>query len=255
MPDEGPQDPLEPDALARPAAPLPLAERLREAIEVRGWTVGRVGCGRGRCGRRWSRRLVGHPAPGPAGRGRPAGGVDDRGEPWWRCADSCVGAEHELDRTHRADRPRGRRGRASRRVPAAAGRPGGRRHRRGRWPSPDADGDRVNLAAPVADGERVYVLRRGEASVPSAPAGAAPTTGPPGSGSGGAGEVPAELVDLNTADRRAARHAAGRRPGHRRGDPRAPRPSTGRSRRSTSSLDVRGIGDAKLAELRDLVTV
>ena len=39
MPDEGPQDPPE---VERPAAPLPLGERLREAIELRGWTVGRV---------------------------------------------------------------------------------------------------------------------------------------------------------------------------------------------------------------------
>ncbi|MCU1485027.1 MAG: comEA, partial [Actinomycetia bacterium] len=53
-------------------------------------------------------------------------------------------------------------------------------------PAPDADLDRINLAAPVADGSQVYVPRQGEA-VPS------------GASAGAGAATPAGPLDLNTA--------------------------------------------------------
>ncbi|MFP5578982.1 MAG: helix-hairpin-helix domain-containing protein [Acidimicrobiia bacterium] len=105
----------------------------------------------------------------------------------------------------------------------------------------DADPGAVNLAAPVADGSQVYVPRVGE--VPPGPA--------PG---GGGGEEASGPVDLNTAD--AARLEA--LPGVGLATAAAIIDHRERHGRFTSVdqlLDVRGIGEAKLAALRDLVRV
>lgn len=108
-----------------------------------------------------------------------------------------------------------------------------------------ADGTRLNLAAPLSDGERVYVPAVGE--VPP------PAVGPAGSG-GGSGAASAGPVDLNRADEAALDALPGVGPAtaaaiveHRS--------RIGRFTSVDQLLDVRGIGEAKLEALRDLVTV
>jgi len=108
----------------------------------------------------------------------------------------------------------------------------------------EADPARINLAAPVADGERIYVLGRGEESVPAV-AGAA--TGVAAGATGG-------LVNLNEADEAALDALPGVGPStaqaiieHRR--------KIGRFTSVDQLLDVPGIGEAKLEQIRPLVTV
>jgi len=120
----------------------------------------------------------------------------------------------------------------------------------------DADPDRVNLAAPLADGTRVVIPVVGEEPLPetsTVPAAA------PGSGAGagsGATEAPTAgaLVDLNQADVAELDTLPGVGPStataiveHRE--------QHGPFNSVDALLDVRGIGDAKLEALRDLVTV
>jgi competence protein ComEA len=116
--------------------------------------------------------------------------------------------------------------------------------------APDADADRVNLAQPVADGERVYVLHRGEAAVPEAPGGPPASTGPPGSEGGG----PAAPVDLNSATADQLDTLPGVGPATAAAII-AYRSEHGPFTSVDQLLEVRGIGDAKLAEIRALVTV
>lgn len=112
-------------------------------------------------------------------------------------------------------------------------------------PSLDADLDALNLAAPLADGERVYVPAVGEVDPAALPA------GPPGTG---ATASPAGPVDLNTASAADLDGLPGVGPStaqaivddRDRNGPFA----------SVDDLDrVRGIGPAKLEALRELVTV
>jgi competence protein ComEA len=109
--------------------------------------------------------------------------------------------------------------------------------------APDADGARVNRAAPLADGQQVYVPRAGE-PMPAGVAGAG----------GGAASAPSGPLDLNTADEVALDALPGIGPAtaraivdHRR--------EIGRFTTVDQLLDVRGIGAAKLEQLRPLVTV
>lgn len=111
--------------------------------------------------------------------------------------------------------------------------------------APHADGSRLNLAAPVADGQRVYVPAVGE--VP-------PSEVPASSSGGGAGARAAGPVDLNMADEADLDALPGIGPAtaaaiveHRR--------QIGRFTSVDQLLDVRGIGEAKLEQLRSLVTV
>ena len=109
-------------------------------------------------------------------------------------------------------------------------------------PAPGADVDRLNLAAPLTDGQRVYLPVEGEA-VP------VPAEGDP-SGGGAAG-VP---LDLNTATAQQLDELPGVGPATAAAilDERDRR---GRFTAVDDLLDVSGIGDAKLERLRDLVRV
>jgi competence protein ComEA len=106
------------------------------------------------------------------------------------------------------------------------------------------DIDRINLAAPVSDGERVYMARRGEA-VP------APLQGP--SETGGAAQNTGPL-DLNTATQQQLEDLPGVGPATAAAILSA-RVSKGRFSSVEDLLDVRGIGTARLDQLRSLVTV
>jgi competence protein ComEA len=115
-------------------------------------------------------------------------------------------------------------------------------------PAPDADLDRVNLAAPVVDGERVWFPRIGEAAAPAAVGGGG------GASAGGGAAAPAGPLDLNTATAEQLDELPGIGPSiaaaiveHRE--------RVGPFATVDDLLDVPGIGDAKLAQLRDLVTV
>ena len=115
----------------------------------------------------------------------------------------------------------------------------------------DADPDRINLAAPVRDGERVYVPRRGEPAVPEVVAGQ--PDGPDDGGSG-APTTTAAPVDLNRADADELDALPGVGPAT------AAAIITHRTEHGPfASVDelqeVAGIGPAKLARLRDLVRV
>jgi competence protein ComEA len=114
---------------------------------------------------------------------------------------------------------------------------------------PGADLPRINLAAPLVDGQQVYVPKPGEA-VPVA-SGAGP---PGGAGDAGGGPVPGAPVDLNTA----TAEQLDTLPGVGAATASAiiaHREQHGPFTSVDQLLDVRGIGEAKLEQLRDLVSV
>ena len=117
---------------------------------------------------------------------------------------------------------------------------------------PDADLPRINLAAPLVDGQQVYVPRPGEpfpvTAGPEAPGG----TGAAGDASGQAG--PGALVDLNTATAEQLDTLPGVGPSTAAAII-AYRDENGPFMSVDQLIDVRGIGDAKLEQLRDLVSV
>jgi len=118
--------------------------------------------------------------------------------------------------------------------------------------TPDADLERLNLAAPVADGSRIAVPKFGEAPPaldPAAVAGA-PAGGEAPAGGGAA----AGPVNLNTASAAQLEELPGIGPATAKAiiDDRT---RNGRFATVDDLGRVRGIGDAKLAALRDLVTV
>jgi competence protein ComEA len=125
---------------------------------------------------------------------------------------------------------------------------------------PEADADKVNLAAPLADGERVWVPRRGETDVPEVVAGAGgggagggvgPTSGP---GGGATGTTVPAVVDLNSATAEQLDTLPGVGPATASAIL-AYRDENGPFASVDDLLEVRGIGDAKLEQLRPLVTV
>lgn len=116
----------------------------------------------------------------------------------------------------------------------------------------EADLDAVNLAAKVADGERVYVPRRGE-SPPPIVAG----SGGGGAGGGGGavgGRAAAAPLDLNTATVEQLDSLPGVGPATAEAIV-AYRKEKGRFRSVDELLEVRGIGEAKLAAIRPKVQV
>jgi competence protein ComEA len=126
-------------------------------------------------------------------------------------------------------------------------------------PSADADLERVDRAAPLHDGERIYVPRRGQTEVPqvvgadgAAPSGGAPADG--GSSQPDGADATAAVVNLNTADATALEALPGVGPAtaqaildYRR--------AHGRFSAVDDLLDVKGIGPAKFAALKAHVTV
>lgn len=121
---------------------------------------------------------------------------------------------------------------------------------------PDAEPDRVNLAAPLTDGQRVVVPILGQPDPVELPGAAAPSPGPGGSAPADAGATGAlgQPVDLNTATVEQLDTLPGVGPAtasaildHRT--------SEGPFRSVDELIEVRGIGEAKLEALRDLVTV
>ena len=108
--------------------------------------------------------------------------------------------------------------------------------------APDADADRINLAAPLTDGERVYVPRVGQA-VPADAGGDASTSSRAGP------------VDLNTATAADLDALPGVGPATAQAIVAERTRRGGRFTSVDDLLDVRGIGPAKLDELRPLVTV
>ncbi len=119
----------------------------------------------------------------------------------------------------------------------------------------DADPDRVNLAAPLTDGQRVVVPVLGQPVPPETDGGG----GAAGTRRGRGAMVvsprarPPGPVDLNTATAEELDTLPGVGPStaaaiidHRE--------SSGPFRSVDALLDVRGIGEAKLEALRDLVT-
>jgi competence protein ComEA len=108
--------------------------------------------------------------------------------------------------------------------------------------APDADLNRLNLAAKVADGQRVLVQRVGEAT-------AAP--GPPG---GGTSADATALVNLNSAMPAELEALPGIGP-TLAGAIIAERERRGGFRSVNELRDVRGIGEKRFADLKDKVTI
>ena len=107
-----------------------------------------------------------------------------------------------------------------------------------------ADATQINLAAPVSDGERVYVVAVGE-TAPLVAVGGAADGGDPSA---------AEPVDLNAADVDALDALPGVGPATAAAIVRF-RTDVGAFTAGDQRLDVPGIGDVKLEALRDLVRV
>ena len=113
----------------------------------------------------------------------------------------------------------------------------------------DADLDGLNLAAPLADGQRVYVPRLGEVDPATVPSGA-----PAVAARGDAAPAPSGPVDINVATNADLEALPGVGPATAAAivDDRARNGPFA----TVDDLDrVSGIGPAKLAALRDLVTV
>jgi competence protein ComEA len=106
-------------------------------------------------------------------------------------------------------------------------------------PTAEADVDAVNLAAKVADGERIYLPRRGELPPAAAVGGGAAVAGP---------------LDLNTATAEQLDGLPGVGPATAAAIVEY-RTQHGRFRSVDELLEVRGIGDAKLSSLRSKVRV
>jgi competence protein ComEA len=110
-------------------------------------------------------------------------------------------------------------------------------------PSDDADAGRLNLAAPVADGQRIEVPRVGDPPVAPAAGGAPSDPGaPPGP------------LNLNTATAADLEELPGIGPTLAAAIVRE-RERRGRFESVDDLQEVRGIGEQRLADIRDLVAV
>jgi competence protein ComEA len=121
---------------------------------------------------------------------------------------------------------------------------------------PDADLDRLNLAAKLADGERVYVPKVGEAD--PGVLGGGDTAAGTGTGTAGAGTasggLPVGKLNLNTATEAQLEALPGIGPTYAQSIL-AERQRRGGFTSVNELRGVRGIGDKRFAELAPLVTV
>jgi competence protein ComEA len=118
----------------------------------------------------------------------------------------------------------------------------------------DADLDRLNLAAKLVDGERVFVPKAGQADpgfVPGA-SGEAGTSG--GSGVPASGVTPGGKLNLNTATQAQLEELPGIGPTYAQAII-AERQRRGGFKSVNELRSVRGIGDKRFADLAPLVTV
>ncbi len=118
-------------------------------------------------------------------------------------------------------------------------------------PLPEADVDRLNLAAKLADGDRVLVPRQGQPAEPGLPGAGGP--GSVGAG-GGSSTTAAGPIDLNTATVEQLDTLPGVGPATAQAIV-TYRNRHGRFRSVTELLEVPGIGPAKLEAVRPLVRV
>ena len=119
----------------------------------------------------------------------------------------------------------------------------------------DADVDRVNLASLVGDGERVWFPRRGDEAPPEVVAGAGGGGGAPAGGAAPPGPAAAPaMVNLNTATAAELDTLPGVGPATATAIL-AYREEHGSFAAVDDLLEVRGIGDAKLEQIRPLATV
>jgi competence protein ComEA len=126
--------------------------------------------------------------------------------------------------------------------------------RAARGARPLADLDRLNLAAPLADGERILVAKIGDPPTPE-PAAPGATTGAGTAGAtGGAVASPSTPIDLNTATEAQLESLPGIGPSLA-GAILAERDRRGGFTDVGQLRSVPGIGDARFAQIRDLVTV
>ncbi|HVF13917.1 MAG TPA: helix-hairpin-helix domain-containing protein [Acidimicrobiales bacterium] len=122
---------------------------------------------------------------------------------------------------------------------------------------PEADIDRLNLAARVVDGTRVYIPRKGEAPPPPEAVGGDPgaAAGTAGGAAGGGGPgAAAGPVDLNTATAAQLDTLPGVGPATAAAIL-TYRTRHGRFKSVTELLEVPGIGPSKLEAIRPLVVV
>jgi competence protein ComEA len=117
----------------------------------------------------------------------------------------------------------------------------------------DADLDRLNLAAPLSDGARIAVPRRGQPP-PPLDAGASGGAGAPAGGAGDGATAGSGPVNLNTATQAELESLPGIGPALATAiiDERE---RSGGFRAVTDLRRVRGIGDARFAQIEALVTV
>lgn len=122
-------------------------------------------------------------------------------------------------------------------------------------PGPEAVPEALNLAAPLADGDKVFVPARSDLAPGARPAAAMGAHHTPVAvGATGPGGGPPQKVNVNTADERAlaevpglGQYLAGKIVAHRK--------AVGRYRRLEDLLGVPGIGEAVLARIRPYVTL
>lgn len=117
----------------------------------------------------------------------------------------------------------------------------------------DAHADAVNLAAPLADGDRVYVPGPGD-EVAAVPAGVTSSGAPGAAATGADGSVAAGPIDVNSATADQLDTLPGIGPSTAAAIV-AHREANGPFGSVDGLADVRGIGPAKLDAIRALVTV
>jgi competence protein ComEA len=132
--------------------------------------------------------------------------------------------------------------------------------------APDADTVNINQAAPLSDGDRLFIPGRGESGAGSAPSYAPPAQTPPSVGTvqavpgvTGAGEVggagdPSGLVNINTADSAGLQRLSGVGPSTA-GKIIEYREKNGAFKTPEDLKKVSGIGEKTFEKLKDGITV